>query len=77
MHQIEIMFKTFSDSVMENITVKNGNGFHLTYTSNKKVTYCSVNTPFDEDEHERRAKERNANQTSRILIHDEQDGKNE
>lgn len=62
---------------MKNITVKTGNGFHLTYTSNKKVTYCSVNTPFDEEELERRAKESNANHTSRILIHDEQDEKND
>ena len=62
---------------MKNITVKTGNGFHLTYTSNKKITYCSVNTPFDEDELDRRTKEKNTNQTSRILIHDEQDGKND
>ena len=62
---------------MKNITVKTGNGFHLTYTSNKKVTYCSVNTPFDEDEFERRTKEGYAYQTSRILIHDEQDEEND
>ena len=62
---------------MKNITVKSGNGFHLTYTSDKKVTYCSVNTPFDEDELARTAKERNTNQTTRILIHDEQDEEND
>ena len=77
MHQIENIFVSFLDEVMKNITVKTGNGFHLTYTSNKKVTFCSVSTPFDEEELERRTKEKNVNQTSRILIHDEQDEKND
>ena len=38
-----------------------------------KITYCSVNTPFNEEEPVKRTDDRNADDASRILIHDEQD----
>ena len=58
--------------------MKNGDGFHLTQTSEAKITFCSVNTPFDEEELERRTEEEvTSNLTSRILIHDEQNEKND
>ena len=53
--------------------VQNGNGFYLTHASSIKITYCSVNTPFDEEEPVRRTSDGNVDDTSRILIHDEQD----
>ena len=58
---------------VKKIIVQNGNGFYLTHTSSIKIAYCSVNTPFDEEEPVRRTDDRNVDDTSRILIHDEQD----
>jgi len=62
---------------VKNVTVQNGNAFHLTHTSSIRITYCSVNTPFDEKERITRTDERNADDGFRILIHDEQDANND
>ena len=42
---------------MKNVSVQKGDGFYLTHSSSIKITYCSVNTPFDEEEHAKRTDE--------------------
>ena len=67
-----------SELKVQNVSVKNGDGFYLTHNSEIKITFCSVNTPFDEEELERRADDEKASTlTGRILIHDEQNEKND
>ena len=75
---VTLLFIVISVAKVKNISVKNGDGFYLTQTSEAKITFCSVNTPFDEEELERRTEEEvTSNLTSRILIHDEQNEKND
>ena len=67
-----------SEVKVQNVSVNNGDGFYLMHNSEIKITFCSVNTPFDEEELERRADDEGASTlTGRILIHDEQNEKND
>ena len=59
--------------MVRNVTRGIGEGFALAHTSEIKITYCSVKTPFDEEETARRTDEMDTNDAPRILIHDEQD----